>query len=144
MGHYCGGGQGHKAREMNADGGRAVSLCPGSPCPGLSSKTESAGLSACRQQKERPFLDMVSMSVLSLCTKSEFGAGSALSSGLNRMRWGDQAAFFPGCALATGCNSLSFVSRVGNPRVLSMLAMPFMLCQFSPRMEGRAEKISIR
>lgn len=39
MGHYCGGGQGHKAREMNADGGRgAVSLCPGSPCLGLSSQ----------------------------------------------------------------------------------------------------------
>lgn len=75
MGHYCGGGQGRKAREMNEDGVGQSYCVLVLPLWGSAHKTESAGLSAWRQQKERPFLDMISIGVLSLCTKSEFGAG---------------------------------------------------------------------
>lgn len=96
---------------------------------------QSAGLSAWRQQKERPFLDMLSIGVLSLCTKSEFGAGKCSVQRPEQNEMGDQAAFFSGCALATGCNSLGLVSRVGNPRVW-YAGMPFMcFVGFSPRTE---------
>lgn len=70
---------------------------------------------------------------------------SALSSGLNRMRWGDQAAVFSGCALATGCNSLGFVSRVGNPRVLVCQYAFHVLCRIQPQDGGGGlRKMSIR
>ena len=63
-------------QEMNADCGGGRSPCVlVLPVWGSAHKTESAGLSAWRQQKERPFLDMLSIGVLSLCAKSEFGAG---------------------------------------------------------------------
>ena len=68
-------GQGRKAREMNEDGVGQSYCVLVLPLRGSAHKTESAGLSAWRQQKERPFLDMISIGVLSLCTKSEFGAG---------------------------------------------------------------------
>lgn len=123
-------------QEMNADWGGGQSPCVlVLPVWGSAHKTESAGLSAWRQQKERPFLDMLSIGVLSLCTKSEFGAGKCSVQRPEQNEMGDQAAFFSGCALATGCNSLGLVSRVGNPRVW-YAGMPFMcFVGFSPRTE---------
>lgn len=53
-------------------------MAQSSPCWGSAHKTGPAGLSAWRHQKgteERPFLDTLSIGVLSLWTKSEFGAG---------------------------------------------------------------------
>lgn len=85
-GRSRGTGPGHKARKLNADE-------RGSPCGpvlrwlGLCSQTEPAGLSAWGHQegmKERPFLDTLSIGVLSLWTKSEFGAGKC------RVQWPEQ------------------------------------------------------
>lgn len=106
-----------------------------SPGQGSAHKTEPAGLSAWRQQKgteKRPFLDTHSIGVLSLWTKSEFGAGKCCVQWPEQNEKGWPGSIFSVCAFATGCNSFGLVSRMGNPRILVCL-----LCALWDSVSGR-------
>lgn len=134
--HSGGGGPGNKARELNADEW-------GSPCGpvlcwlGLHSQTEPAGLSAWGRQEgteERPFLDTLSIGVLNLWTKSEFGAGKCCVQWPEQNERGGLGSIFSVCAFATGCNSFGCVSRMGNPEYWHAF---YVRCGIQPRAGDR-------
>lgn len=120
-GRYCGLGQAHKARELNAAERWSPWACPALPGAQL---TKQPGLSAWAPQKgveERPFLNTRSIGALSLWTKSEFGAGKCCVQWPEQNERGWPGSIFSVCAFATGGKSFGSVSRRGNPRALACL-----------------------
>lgn len=74
-GHYCGWGQGSQAKPRVLN---APHVASSSQAWRSANKTEPAGLSAWQPQRraeERPFLGTLSIGVLILWIKSEFGVG---------------------------------------------------------------------
>ena len=77
--------------------------------PGAQLTKQSAGLSAWRHQKgaeERPFLNTLSIGILSLWTKSEFGAGRCCVQWPEQNERGDRVAFFQSMLLPQDARAL--------------------------------------